>query len=414
MFCATKIAKKSNLLLVNQFHYITVDHYGRESCIITSGVNMKTKYIFLLPLLLLPLFYFNCSVKAPVEVASPTCTTLLCSASKYSLIVADIDGSNASLIKTSTFQDMTHPRVSNDKNWVAYTTYNKLNSENCATVDQGYLNTEIRTIQISGVGDKVVVSPVATDLNSNNYWVGTTNEFTYLSGPPTALKFYRSTVDSNMNVISGPTQISVVGTIVPMDPATHAGTGKIVFPGLYNPGGGYVKSIFMMNLADSTSLVGLSIGRDHAGTPLVCSTAACSNIMENDPKVSPDGSKVAFMRQAPESGTNGFGWHIFVVPVASPQNEVDISYSALGSDVLKNDVLPEWVSNSQLIFSTIEIVSASNFTKEVYTMSADGTGRAKISLPTGFRYADVFPFVDSGGKSRIILSAEKIGAVCTP
>lgn len=309
---------------------------------------------------------------------------------------------------------MTHPRVSNDKNWVTYTTYNDRNSDNCATVDQGYLNTEIRAIQISGTGDKSVVSPAVGQLNSNNYWIGTTNEFTYLSGPPAALKFYRSTVNSSMSVISGPTQISVVGTIVPMDPATNALTDKIVFPGLYNPGGGYIKSIFMMNLSDSGNLVGLSVGRDHAGTPLICSNSTCSNIMENDPKISPDGSKVVFMRQAPASGANGFGWHIFVVPVASPQNEVDISYATLGSDVLKNDVLPEWISNNQIIFSTIEIVSASNFTKEVYTMSGDGTGRAKIPLPSGFRYADVFPFVDSLGRSRMILSAEKIGATCSP
>lgn len=373
---------------------------------------IKTKYFFLFFLFLLPFIYLNCSKGSSTPEADTTCTTLLCSSLKYSLIVADLDGSNASIIKTSSYQDMTHPRVSNDKNWVAYTTYNDLNSDNCATVDQGYLNTEIRAIKISGADDKAIVNAIAGELNSNNYWIGATNEFTYLSGPPSALKFYRSTVDSSMNVVSGPTQISVVGTIVPLDPSTHAGTDKIVYPGLYNPGGGYIKSIFMMNLSDSSNLVGLSVGRDHAGTPIICADAACANIMENDPKISPDGSKVAFMRQAPSSGANGFGWHIFVVPVASPQNEVDISYSSLGSDILKNDVLPEWISNNQIIFSTIEIVSSTNYIKNVYTMNDDGTNRVKIYLPDGFRYADVFPFIDSSGTSRVILSAEKIGATC--
>lgn len=373
---------------------------------------MKKQYFLLFFLAVLPLVYLNCSKPPPAPELG--CTTLLCTASKHSLLVADIDGSNVSLIKTSSYQDMTHPRVSNDKNWVAYTTYNTLNSSGCAGLDIGYFNTEIRAIQMNGTNDKRIIAPVSTEFNTNSYWVGTTNEFTYLSGPVPGLKFFRATVDASMNLISGPTQIPVVGTIdVPMDPAAHAGTGKIVFPGLYNPGGGYLKSIFMMNLSDSSNLVGLSVGRDHAGTPLICATAACTNIMENDPKISPDGSKVAFMRQAPDSGANGFGWHIFVVPVSSPQNEVDISYSSLGSDVLKNDVLPEWVSDSQIIFSTIEIVSSSDFTKNVYTMNPDGTNRVKISLPDGFRYADVFPFIDSTGKSRIILSAEKIGATCS-
>ena len=239
---------------------------------------MKKKYLFLLLLPLLPFIYLNCS-KAPEAETNTACTTLLCSASKYSLLVADIDGTNVSLIKTSSYQDMTHPRVSNDKNWVAYTTYHDLNSSQCATHDQGYLNTEIRAIQISGTGDKFVVNSVPGALNSNNYWIGTTNEFSYLSGPPSALKFYRATVNSSMTVISGPTQISVAGTIVPMDPSTNALTNKIAYPGLYNPGGGYIKSIFIMNLSDSASLVGLSVGRDHAGTPLISSTAACTNIM---------------------------------------------------------------------------------------------------------------------------------------
>lgn len=52
--------------------------------------------------------------------------------------------------------------------------------------------------------------------------------------------------------------------------------------------------------------------------------------------------------------------------------------------------------------------------KNVYTMKSDGSQRTKISLPTGFRYSDVFPFADASGKKRIILSVEKIDAVCKP
>jgi len=375
-----------------------------------KGLEMKKHFYFLF--LLVPIFLFlNCN-------SSPTkdqvCETVLCKSSKYSLLAADIDGTNVSLIKTSSYQDMTHPRVSNDKNWVAYTTYNNTNSNQCASMDIGYLNTEIRAIRISGADDRQVISPVATEFNTNSYWLGATNEFTYLSGPVNALKFFRATVNSDMVVTSGPTQIPVAGTItVPMDPQGHLATNKIVFPGLYNPGGGFIKSIFIMNLSDSVNLVGLCVGRDHANTPIVCATAECLNIMENDPKISPDGTKVAFMRQAPSSGANGFGWHIFVVPVASPQTEVDISYSHLGSDVLKNDVLPEWIDNNTLIFSTIEITSSTSIAKNVYTMKSDGTQRTKIALPEGFRYADVFPFVDTSGKQRMILSAEKIDATCS-
>ena len=364
----------------------------------------------ILPFIIL---FQNCSSPKSSSADQVSCTTLACSALKYSLLSADFDGSNVAIVRTSGYQEMTHPRVSNDKNWIAYTAYNDRDTQNCASLSIGYNNTEIRAVRIDGSVDKRVIAPTAGQFNSNNYWVGTTNEFTYLSGPTSALKFYRTTVDTQMNLISGPTQISVANTIVPVDPQTHLGTNKIVYPGLYNPGGGFVKSIFLMNLSDSTNLVGLSLGRDRAGTQIVCADAACANIMENDPKISPDGTKVAFMRQAQSSGLNGFGWHIFVVPVATPLSEVDISYSYLGSNTLKNDVLPEWVDNTTLIFSTIEIVSASDITKNVYTMKSDGTQRAKITLPDGFRYSDVFPYVDSTGKKRMILSAEKISATCT-
>ncbi len=359
------------------------------------------------------IYFQNCSSPQNTTANQGSCATLACSASKYSLLAADFDGSNVAIVKTSGYQEMTHPRVSNDKSWIAYTAYNDRDTKNCASLSIGYNNTEIRAVKLDGSVDKRIIAPTSGQFTSNNYWIGTSNEFTYLSGPTSALKFYRATVDTQMNLTSGPLQISVANTIVPVDPQTNLGINKIVYAGLYNPGGGFVKSIFLMNLSDSANLVGLSIGRDHAGTQIICADAACANIMENDPKISPDGTKVAFMRQAQSSGVNGFGWHIFVVPVATPLSEVDISYSYLGSDTLKNDVLPEWVDNTTLIFSTIEIVSASDITKNVYTMKFDGTQRAKIALPDGFRYSDVFLYVDNSGKKRMILSAEKINATCT-
>ncbi len=378
----------------------------------------KPKHLLLMFVSFVLLISFqNCTSNSPEAVSTPEtpqgCTTLTCQAAKYSLIASDFDGANLSLVRTSAYQEMTHPRVTNDKNWIAYTAYNDLDSHNCASLEKGYLNTEIRAVQISGVGDKRIIAPTAGQFNSNSYWIGTTNEFSYLSGPPSALKFYRAAVNSSMSLISGPTQIPVPGTIVPMDPATHLATNKIVFPGLYNPGGGFVKSIFLMNLSDGGNLVGLSLGRDRAGTPIIC-IDACANIMENDPKISPDGTKVAFMRQAPDSGGNRFGWHIFVVPVASPLGETDISYSHLGSNLFKNDVLPEWIDDTTLIFSTIELSVGAETIKNVYTMKSDGSQRTKISLPSGFRYSDVFPFTDANGKKRMILSAEKLDAVCKP
>lgn len=382
----------------------------------------------MLPLCGLLLFQ-SCTSSKPNN-GGTACTTLLCSASMYSLLVADLDGSNVSMIKTSTYQEMTHPRVSNDKNWVMYTGYNDVDSRGCASLSKGYANTEIRAVQMSGAGDKGIIAPVAGEFHSNGYWIGTTNEFTYLAGPPsTVLKFYnRVTVDSlSMDIIAGPTPIPIPADIFAVDPQTNLTTNKIVFSGLYDATlydpsvVGFVKSIFIMNLSDGGQLERLSLGKNHDGKIIACpvTNPFCEDIMENDPKISPDGTHVAFMRQAPTAGIHGFGWHIFVVPVENPLpvedplSETDLSYTDLGSDINKNEGLPEWVDNNTLIFSSIEITSLSDFAKHVYTMKIDGTQKTKIPLPAGFRYSDVFPFTDGNGKQRMILSAEKIGATCT-
>lgn len=375
---------------------------------------------FLYVLLVLPcIFLFgNCSKSGVLSTDSvapgqTSCATLDCTTLKYSLFSADLNGSNVTVIRTSGNQEMTHPRLSNDKNWVSYTAYNDRDSQGCASLSIGYFNTEIRAVKLDGSVDKRVIAPVVGQFNSNNYWLGTTNEMSYLSGPPTALKIYRASVDVSMNLIAAPRVIPTAASLsVVLDPQANLGANKIVFSSIWNNSGNFVKSIFIMNLNDSSNVVGLSVGRNRAGTILTCPDSACANIMENDPKISPDGTQVAFMRQAPSSGVNGFGWHIFVVPIDSPLSEKDISYSYIGSNVLKNEVLPEWIDNTTLVFSTIEIVSSSDVTKNVYTMKSDGSQRTKVSLPSGFKYSDVFPYTDASGKKRLIISAEKIGASC--
>ena len=134
--------------------------------------------------------------------------------------------------------------------------------------------------------------------------------------------------------------------------------------------------------------------------------------MENDPKLSPDGTHVAFMRWAPNSGVNGFGWRIFIVPVTSPLSEVNISAS-LGDSLLNNDALPEWVDDTTLVFVNIDSTVTLN-TRTIHVMQRDGSGRRQVILPDGYRYSDVYPFRDNQGDQELLISAEKIDTVCAP
>lgn len=354
-------------------------------------------------ILVICLFLFACSDE-PSNDCDLDCQTL-----KYNLIVVDVDldqaipvASNIQVVAKSTFQDMTHPRVSPDKNWVAFTKYNVTNSEGCASVDSGYIDTEIKAVPLDGSQNETSIIPVSSgNLNSNNYWYGSGLEFTYLSGPPGSTKVMRAQVDSSMQLVSAPIEISIPATITPFDPQAISDS-LLVYAGQYNSGG-LVKSLFIQSINPSSVPVGLTLGRDSADNTLYN-----GDIFENDPKLAPDGSKVAFMRRAPNAGANGFGWRIYIVNVADPLNEVDISN--LGNSQITNDVLPEWVDNNRLIFANIDSTTSFN-QRTLWTMQSDGSERKQIILPEGFRYSDVYPY-EVGGITRLVISAEKINTNC--
>jgi len=347
-----------------------------------------------------------------------TCTTLDCMTSKYNLLLADVDfslaspvASNIQVIEKSSFQDMTHPRVSPDKQWVAYTRYNMTNTEGCATIEPdpaiAYVNTEIRATRIDDGQSKIIIPVTSGELTSNNYWYDSNFEFTFLSGAPDGgVKIYRAQTDSSMNLVIEPTEVVIPDTITAYDPQALS-SNQLVYGGVYDNNGVLVKSIFLQSLNPPGLPVGLSLGRDSTGNVLIA-----TDVLENDPKISPDGNNVAFMRQTPNAGINGFGFRIFVVSLAAPLSEVNIS-SSLGISQFNNDALPEWVDNTTLVFANIDSTVTFN-TRTIWTMKRDGSERKQIVLPGGYRYSDVYPYQDSNGNQKIIISAEKIDAVCTP
>jgi hypothetical protein len=370
------------------------------------GLMNKILYAFLLCLLL-----HGCSGSSGSDDQN-NCMKLDCLASKYNLFVVDVDlnqaspeATNISVIATSDFQDMTHPRVSPDKNWVAYTTYNVTNAEGCASYDSGYVDTEIMATRMDGSETRSIIPVTSGELNTNSYWYGNDYEFTFLSGAPGSTNVYRAQTDGDMNLIAFLTQVTIPATIMPYDPQAISDI-QIVYSGLYNSMG-MVKSVFLQSLNPHSTPVGLTLGRDSADNILYN-----DDIMENDPKLSPDGTHVALMRMAPNSGVNGFGWRIFIVPIDSPLSEENISTS-LGDSLLNNDVLPEWVDNSTLVFANIDLSGTLN-TRTIHVMQSDGSGRKQVILPDGYRYSDVYPFRDSQGNQKLVVSAEKIDMVCAP
>jgi Tol biopolymer transport system component len=92
-----------------------------------------------------------------------------------------------------------------------------------------------------------------------------------------------------------------------------------------------------------------------------------------DPKLSPDGNSVAFMRRRGEDI-----WHTMVLDLATGEERNLSGKTAV-------DAMPEWSPDGQrLIFWHVDL---SNLKRSgLYTMRKDGTDRQRVPLPRGYFY----------------------------
>ena len=61
----------------------------------------------------------------------------------FGIYTASLAGGDARLVVASSWQEMTHARVSPDHNWIAFTRYNDTGWDGLATEERGYDETEI-------------------------------------------------------------------------------------------------------------------------------------------------------------------------------------------------------------------------------------------------------------------------------
>ncbi len=355
---------------------------------------------------------------SPGATPAPPCSSFDCLTSKFNLVTANLDGSNLAVIAIDSYREMTHPRITFDKTWVAYTRYNTVDAgSGCAEEKSpnGYYNTEIRATRMDGSVVVGLTTPDPSRFSSNNYWIKDTYNFTFLEGNPGStdatnkIKIKRSLRDVNLNLISTDL-IPMENTLLVYDP--QQGADKIVFGGQYDitNAASDVKSIFTIDLNGTTaSLKGITVATVYKGTTPVVATEA----FENDPKFSPDGLRIAFMRKiATATAANNHGFHIFVTNTVSlPGAEVDISDQTIGRDTNFNDAVPEWINETTLVFFTLNIING-ELVQKLYTMRDDGTLRTEIPLPAGYYYSNVIPYQDAG-QTKILFAAKKSSTSCT-
>lgn len=293
----------------------------------------------------------------------------------FGIYSAKLDGSDVKTIMTSEDREMTHPRVSPDGKRITLTRYNKRGWSGKATEEQGYENTEIVIANLDGTGLETIIPAKPGVIAANGCWTPDGKSLIFLSTDnPQRIPEIRQIDLATRKITRVPTPAGLKTT----DP--HWEGNKIVFP--VKAEGKGADSLWVMN-ADGS-------GAQQVTRP-TRSSRASGLYGDFDPKLSPDGSKVAFMRI-----DGGESWRVMVLDLTTGEERLLTPKGAM-------QWLPTWSSDGKLL---LYVHVDRNKLKEtgLYTMTIDGNDRKMIPLPRGYLYghSSFFPNGGSSASARII------------
>ncbi|MHC4532315.1 MAG: TolB family protein [Planctomycetota bacterium] len=300
----------------------------------------------------------------------------------FAVYIATLDGKQVEEVIRDPRREMNHTRISNDLQWITFTRFNKFNNAGYAVEEEShYMNTEVMRCRINGSELSSIVPPRKGFINANSYWASDGKRIVYVSTDNIKKRPQLHVVNADSRKID---VIPVPEELYPTDPHMHG--GLIVYPAkrlqLRK------NRIWIMNINGSEARQ-LARADKNAGE-------------EFDPKISPDKTKVAFMRyrgKIPREGVQ--------IIVADIQTGTEKNLSVPGSRNI--DAMPEWSSDGKLLVFW-HLNWADFFGKSgIYTIRPDGTGRKKVPLPKGYSYTmpAFVPGTGSGDNAKIIYAARK-------
>lgn len=299
----------------------------------------------------------------------------------FGIYTVRLSGKDFKPIVTNATKEMTHPRYSPDGEWICFTRYNKVGSNGFAMEENGYTDTEIVIVGKDGSDMKTVVPPKAGVINANASWVDGGNGLIWISSDnPKRLPQIMKIDLRTKKVTRMPTPDGVACT----DP--HLVNDVFVFPAVNQTN----NPLYIMapDGSQSRKLTTPDVGRVLFGGK--------HSPGDYDPRISPDGSQVAFMRLYGSEG-----WRVYVKDIKTGK-EQDLS----GEGSI--DTLPAWSSDGKLlVFWHIDKRNLKEM--GLYTMKPDGSDRRMIAVPRGYLHGHpaFHPLDGSSGDPRIIYRATK-------
>jgi len=287
-------------------------------------------------------------------------------------------------------REMTHARISPDKEWVVFTRYNKKRRGIALERNSQYKKTEIMIMRLDGTKVQTLVPPQKGMIAANGSWTPDGKGVIYVASE-------KGGKETTINYIDVATR-----RITPLRVTKDRWAGDP-----YQVKDWLIYNNIRPKLQLSTVWLMKSDGSDARQITAPAFSKAMKKrakppLGDYDPKLSPDASRVAVQRNV---GKGVF--HIVVADVKTGE-EKDLSAPYLKPGATVADCLPGWSSDGRLIIfwhGDTEHLPNSG----LYTILPDGSDRKRVPLPHGYFYKTpcFFPKEGSDKNTRIIFSALK-------
>ncbi len=316
----------------------------------------------------------------------------------FSIRTATLGGENIETIYSDPYRQATHIRVSPNGEWIMFSRYNdKDPKEGLAMENIGgknhYENTELVLMRSDGSEVRSIVPPKKGIIAVNSNWTDDGKGFVFLSNDnkKRVPEIRRAYLDEKMEITHSST-IPLPKYLIPVDPHLHK--RRLVFPAvdLRNR----VRGLWIAN-EDGSDLRQLTTPRDPDSGRVVKHPASG----DNDPRLSPDGSTVAFMRLVKGNGL----WSIYTVDVSTGE-ETSLTRRYLSPTQF--DAVPEWSGDGRkLIFWTVDFKKVEF---SITTVNPDGSQRETVfQHPYEFQQSPAFfPNTGSGPNAKIAFGVRKV------
>lgn len=326
---------------------------------------------------------------------------------KFAIWTSTLDGKNMKKLVSDPYRQMTHIRISPDKKWFTFSRYNNRGKNNCAeeTPDnypkhENYLETEIMLGNLETLEVKSIVPPKKNQMAVNSYWNSEGDKMLFVYVPQNAKKpqIQILSFDENKNVVNSKS-FPLPDHLLPVDPQQVG--DMIVFPAVNLKD--QTRGVWIVK-SDGSGLRQVAFPKDTKNNELI----KINRGGDNDPKLSPDLKKVAFMRRVEWL----HNWHIYTVDLETGE-EVDLSLGNI-NPIFEADAVPEWSSDGKLLAIWHIQVGFFKRSISVLTMKPDGTDRKNIEFPEGHHYQSVafFPNEKSIDNPHIVFSTNNLSLKC--